>query len=187
MPTRLSDSTRPASLASAGSGRGGAGSWVRRIDCVAVGPHGEEAIIDFKYGGRSKYYRLIEDGKAVQLATYAYGRATPGGTFPAVAYLVLSDGLLYTPSGSPVRGDTQRYVIDAPAVQTVWDNFRQALDQSQTWLTAAAPVPARPLQKTPDWPPGATLVLDADLKADQRQEVCRYCDYRRLCGLEETL
>ena len=77
------------------------------IDCVARHESGEEAILDFKYGGRSKYHSLIEEGKAVQLATYAHGRCSADGRFPAVAYLVLSDGLLYTPAGSPVRGGGQ--------------------------------------------------------------------------------
>ncbi len=156
------------------------------IDCVAERNNGDEAIIDFKYGGRSKYHSLIEDGKAVQLATYAYGRSTVHGTFPAVAYLVLSDGLLYTPSGSPVRGDGNRSLINAPAIQTVWQQFSDAIDKADDWLTSDAPVPARPLQDPSQWPTGATIVLETKLKADQVQEVCGYCHYKSICGIQET-
>ena len=157
-----------------------------RIDCVAARDNEEEAIINFKYGGRSKYYSLIEDGRAVQLATYAYGRSTASGIFPAVAYLVLSDGLLYTPSQGPITGDRNRSIIDAPAIQTVWQHFSDALDIADDWLTGDAPVPARPLQDPSEWPDGATIVLETNLRADQDQEVCKYCDYKQICGIQET-
>lgn len=156
------------------------------IDCVATRGEGEEAIIDFKYGGRSKYASLIEDGRAVQLATYAYSRSTASGTFPAVAYLVLSDGLLYTPSQSCIAGDGNRSVINAPAIQSVWRQFAAAIDGADAWLNSDTPVPARPLQVPTDWPADATLVLDANLRQNQVQDVCKYCDYRQLCGIQET-
>ena len=156
------------------------------IDCVAQRDNGEEAIIDFKYGGRSKYHSLIEDGKAVQLATYAYGRSTVDGTFPAVAYLVLSDGLFYTPSGSPIHGDGNRSLINAPAIKTVWQQFSEAIENAEGWLTSDAPVPARPLQNSSQWPTGATIVLKSNLRANKLQDVCKYCDYKRICGIQET-
>jgi ATP-dependent helicase/nuclease subunit B len=156
------------------------------IDCVAKRNNGEEAIIDFKYGGRSKYHALIAEGRAVQLASYAYGRSTAGGAFPAVAYLVLSDGLLFTPSGSAVHGTAQHASINAPAIQTVWQKFSDAVEAAGDWLRSGAPVPARPLQDSSEWPAGATIVLKEEPKADEEQEVCRYCDFTRICGLEET-
>jgi ATP-dependent helicase/nuclease subunit B len=157
------------------------------IDCLAEREDGEEAIIDFKYGGRSKYYTLIEEGKAVQLAIYAYGRSLVTSRFPAVAYLVLSDGLLYTPSQNPISGDGGRSLIDAPAIQQVWEQFSTALGKADVWLTSGVPVPARPQQSPSDWPDGATIVLDSRLRTDRVQEVCRYCDYQRLCGILETV
>jgi len=156
------------------------------IDCVAEREVGEEAVIDFKYGGRAKYHSLIEEGKAVQLATYAYGRSTVSGRFPGVAYLVLSDGLLYTPSESPVDGDNNRAVINAPSIESVWRQFSNAIDSADNWLTSDAPVPARPLQEASEWPDGATLVLESNLKADQMQAVCRYCNFKSICGIQET-
>ena len=157
------------------------------IDCVAARENGDEAIIDFKYGGRNKYYSLIEDGRAVQLATYAYGRSTDRGTFPAVAYLVLADGLLYTPSEGPVAGDGNRsIIIKAPAIRTVWQRFSDALDNAGDWLTSDAPVPARPLQDNSQWPAGTAIVLETNLRTDQMQDVCKYCDYKRICGIQEA-
>lgn len=155
------------------------------IDCVAMRDNGEEAIVDFKYGGRSRYHSLIKDGNAVQLATYAHGRAKPDGSFPGVAYLVLSDGLFYTPSQSPVETGGSQSPIEAPAIQTVWQNFAAALAKAGDWLTSDAAVPARPLQDPSEWPAGAGIVLNDRLKKDEGQEVCRYCDYQLICGIKE--
>lgn len=157
------------------------------IDCVAARDDGSEAIVDFKYAGRNKYRDMISGGKAVQLATYAYSRSVDAAGFPAVAYLILSDGQLLTPSGSPVAGGTASSSIAAPSIQTVWDQFSKAIDAADGWLTGSDPIPARPLQLSSQWPNGAKIVLDVELKNGESQSVCRYCDYQRLCGLQETL
>lgn len=156
------------------------------IDCVAAREDGREAIIDFKYAGRSKYRDLIRAGRAVQLATYAYSRSGNGAAFPAVAYLVLADGLLYTPSGSAIEGNGNRVVIDAPAITEVWNQFSVAITAADSWLTSGEPIPARPLQLGQVWPAGSAIVLDMNLPNGQRHEVCRYCDYKYICGLEQT-
>ena len=157
------------------------------IDCVAAHDDGSEAIIDFKYSGRNKYRDMIKDGKAVQLATYAYSRSWDSTSFPAVAYLILSDAQLLTPSGSPVQGGTSSSKIEAPSIQSVWSQFSEAMAGAESWLTAGEPIPARPLQASSQWPTGAKIVLDVALKNGDSQSVCRYCDYKRLCGLQETL
>lgn len=155
------------------------------IDCLAEQKNGREAVIDFKYGGRTKYQDLIKNGKAVQLATYAYGRSTSVNSFPAVAYLILSDGLLFTPSGSPIDGDLNRFEVDGIGIQDVWDQFAAAIQNGDDWLTGDDQVPARPLLEAEYWPNGAELVLEANLKPDAVQAVCKYCDYQHLCGLKE--
>jgi len=159
------------------------------IDCLARRDDDAEAIIDFKYFG-GRYRSLLEDGHAVQLATYAAARHAERGLLgegcpaPAVAYLTLSNSSLHTPAGSSLVGASQAQMLpDAPAIQTVWDRFAEALRGADGWLEGREPVPARPLQRTSDWPDGADLVLDE--KADP-QRVCRYCDYAVLCGLEEV-
>lgn len=159
-------------------------SLMGRIDCVAVRADGQEAVIDFKYGGRSKYRSLLEDGRAVQLATYARGRATPESGFPAAAYLVLSDGMVFTPSGSPVHGVRNGH-IDGNSMQDVWKAFASAIQQADDWLTGEVTVPARPLQIPDDWPDGVELVLETKLKSGEQQPVCGYCHYQPICGLRE--
>lgn len=156
------------------------------IDCVAARDDGNELIVDFKYSGRNKYREMISEGKAVQLATYAYSRSNDAGNFPAVAYLVLCDAQLLTPSESPIVGGTSSSVVTAPSIRTVWNSFSQAIDDADDWLTAGESIPARPLQSPKDWPNGTRIVLDIDLKNGESQSVCRYCDYKRICGLLET-
>ncbi|WP_437193944.1 PD-(D/E)XK nuclease family protein [Planctomicrobium sp. SH527] len=160
--------------------------FVGSIDCLAERDGGEEAIIDFKYGGK-KYEKWIADGKAVQLATYAYSRSKEAGRFPAVAYLVLADGLFYTPSGGPVQGDDNRTVVEGPSIQAVWSEFETAISGAESWLTEDGCVPARPLQTLEDWPVGTRIVLETNLKSTDCQSVCKYCEYQHLCGLRQLL
>ncbi|MBB3208920.1 CRISPR/Cas system-associated exonuclease Cas4 (RecB family) [Rhodopirellula rubra] len=160
--------------------------FIGSIDCLAERESGEEAIVDFKYGGK-KYEQWIAEGKAVQLATYAYSRSKEAGRFPAVAYLVLADGLFYTPTGGPVHGDDNRTVVEGPSIQAVWNEFESAISGAESWLTDGGLVPARPLQTLEEWPDGTRIVLETNLKATECQSVCKYCDYQHLCGLRQLL
>ncbi len=157
-----------------------------RIDCLARRKAGGEAVIDFKYGGRSRYPEALQKGTAVQLATYAHGRSQVTGSHPAVAYLILSDAVLCTPQPNAIAGARAGDTIAGPAIEEVWTRFAHALHHAGDWLTSDSPVPARPLQEPPLWPDGATLVLNDRPRDDNPQHVCRYCHYPRLCGLEET-
>lgn len=154
------------------------------IDCLIERADGNEGIIDFKYGGK-KYERMIAEGKAVQLATYAFSRSIETGHFPAVAYLVLADGLLFTPSGGPVNGDGNRTIVEGPEIRAVWEQFQVAITNAEEWLTTDGQIPARPLQGPGDWPMGATIVLETSLKPTEVQSVCKYCNYQHLCGLRQ--
>ncbi|MFB3905842.1 MAG: PD-(D/E)XK nuclease family protein [Acidobacteriota bacterium] len=161
-----------------------------RIDCLAVSDHGEELILDFKYGSANTYRELLRNGRAVQLATYAAARGSQrAGRFPAVGYLVLSTGTLLTPEGSPIRGAGPAEIVrQAPSVREVWARFAAALDRADGWLRGEAPVPSRPMLEFSEWPEGTELVLDGPnrkgvMPDPATQYVCRYCDYPVLCGL----
>ena len=156
------------------------------IDCLAQANDGREAVIDFKYAGRKKFYKMIEEGRSAQLATYAFSRRQATGRFPSVAYLILSDGKIFTPSGGPLEGVDPAQAINGPSIEQVWSNFSRAITAAENWLTTDEPVPARPLQDAADWPPGSDLVLIDPLPRNETQSACRYCDFTRLCGLEET-
>jgi hypothetical protein len=157
-----------------------------RIDCLLQAADGSEAVLDFKYAGREKYRRLLADGRAVQLATYAHARAEATGRYPAVAYLILCDALVFTPAGSALRGAATREIITAPAITDVWRQVEAAFPAADAWLTGGEPVPARPLQEPVARVRAAVLVIDEDAKKERADlEPCKYCDYQYLCGLAE--
>ncbi len=153
------------------------------IDCVVVDERGEEAVIDFKFGSAKKYRSFLAEGKAIQLATYAAGRATKTG-LPPVAYLILVTGELFTPSGSALRGATAQQLVErGPPIGDVWRNFTLALRASEKWLSTGE-IPVRPLRPMETWPLGSNLALDPAAFQKREQPICRYCDYGELCGLE---
>lgn len=152
------------------------------IDCLVRRPDGEEAIIDFKYAGREKYRRFLEEGRAIQLATYAYARRQAGSRFPAVAYLILADGLLLTPEGNPLRDIPSSEVVAGPPMADIWARLTAAIPEADGWLAGDEPVPARPLQDATEWPKGVALTIydPKPVKPETRQPCC-YCNYRVLC------
>ena len=155
-----------------------------QIDCLAKRPDGKQAIIDFKFGGHNKYTKMLEEGKAVQLATYAHSQRDAAGNYPAVAYLILANGRFVTPNGSAIKGGDGLQTVDGPPISEVWDKFVKAIEKCGTWLTTAAKVPAWPLHSPHQWPKGVELVLQDDLKIDESQTPCRYCDYTKICGIQ---
>jgi len=149
------------------------------IDCLARRPDGSEAVIDFKFAGR-KYRALLEEGRAVQLATYAAARAQEAGIESvAVAYLILCDSRLHTPEGSPLAGSRRGDIVDgAPGIESVWNDFVAAIEAADSWLDGSEPVTARPLQDPEEWPEGTGLVM----KEKEADRACTYCPYDVLCG-----
>lgn len=151
------------------------------IDCLAKRPDGKQAVIDFKFGRDVARVQMLADGKALQLATYAYASRDAADNFPAVAYLILYNGRFATPSGSALVG-RKIETVDGPAIEDVWNNFVNAIENCGDWLTTESLVPARPLQNPADWPAGAGLVLSDSLTGDETQSPCAYCDYSAICG-----
>lgn len=157
------------------------------IDCLAVRDDGQEAVIDFKFMGHTKYPPLLEEGKAVQLALYAFARSQQnGGRFPSVGYLILDRGLFFTPEGSRILGDGPLTVVKGPPIREVWDSFTEAIRNGDRWI-ADGFVPARPLQVPGDRSEGCGMVIEGlGYGKDQADKApCKYCIYKPLCGMEE--
>jgi ATP-dependent helicase/nuclease subunit B len=151
------------------------------IDCLAKRPDGKQAVIDFKFGRATARGEMLEDGKALQLATYAYASRDGADNFPAVAFLILNNGRFATPSGSALAGG-EIEILDGPPIEDVWNAFVAAIENSGDWLTTDARVPARPLQDPANWPGGVELVLKDRLNRNETQSPCSYCDYSAICG-----
>jgi len=155
---------------------------------VICAEDGEEAVIDFKYGGEKKYRELLESGRAVQLATYAHTRSRESDRrFPAVGYLVLSRSALYTPGLSRLLGEGPFLQIDGPAISEVWERFKKALSDADGWMRGEEPVPARPLMDPVVRPEGTDMVIEEPGKGKTREDVapCLYCDFKLLCGVRQ--
>jgi hypothetical protein len=158
------------------------------IDCLVGTKDGEEAVIDFKYMGKKKYRRLLEDGHAVQLATYAYARSqASNGEFPRVGYLIIADGLLYTPTGSPLYGAAKIALVNGKPIKDVWQDFYSALKSSGSWLSVGGKIPCWPLQVPDERPKGTEMVIEEPDRNTPQEEVepCKYCDFKILCGIKE--
>ena len=152
------------------------------IDCLARRADGREAVIDFKYAGR-KHHDHLAEGRAVQLATYAAARAQEAGVIEvAVAYLILCNSNFHTPEGSPLIGSRRGDIVEgAPAIDTVWNEFVEAVSTTDAWLGGGEPIPARPLQDPEEWPVGTELVV----KEKEADRACMYCSFDLLCGRTE--
>jgi ATP-dependent helicase/nuclease subunit B len=157
------------------------------VDCRLESSDGSEALVDFKYGGVTKYRNLLAEGKPVQLAVYARGLSAASGKALGempVGYLIIAGNRFLTPGSAPVAGTTAEQRVDgAPAIGEVWRRLVQAISTTQAWLAGDEPVPARPLQKSDSWPKGVEMLLDENGKD---QNICKHCDYRLLCGIDEV-
>lgn len=140
-----------------------------RIDCV-IADDNEEAIVDLKLAG-ARFENLIEEGRALQLATYAHSRGARSG-----GYFILAKGSLFTPSAAPVRGGPR--TIEGPDLGETWERLEQALRNASPWMMEG-PVVARPLQDPAAWEHGTNVALDAEAA---EHVLCKYCDYDILCG-----
>ena len=63
------------------------------IDLLVTNEHGDEAVIDLKWGGTSYRKDLLKENQALQLALYAYLRQKQG-RWPAQAFFILQEGRL---------------------------------------------------------------------------------------------
>lgn len=150
------------------------------IDCEIEDPTGRRAVIDFKYSSAARYRDLLAKGRAIQLATYASGRDTD------VAYLALTNATLHTPEGSPLRNALPSEVVaGAPAIDEVWRRFERAIRDADSWMSDGV-LPVRPRQGRHEWSTGVDLVVqNSNYGYPPEPTICRYCDYRRLCGQDD--
>lgn len=152
------------------------------IDCLIQNDAGQEGIIDFKFSGK-RYGDLIREGRCVQLAMYANNRNSKSHRYPEVAYLILDRSELITHQEAPIAGASDCTQVTGPTIHQVWSEFQAAITNAEDWLTTHGEIPARPLQTTDLLPKGAHIVLDVNLKDNEPQRICKYCDYQQLCGV----
>ncbi len=154
------------------------------IDCLVQRSDGSEAVIDFKYGSRTKYREMIEEGSSLQLAGYAAMRRQETGSWPAIAYLMLNYGFMVTPCGGAVAGALSPEIKDGKGAESVWGVVSEVLERGDGWLDTGH-IPVRPLQEPGHRTKNTGIFIEDPSKDKKRESLrpCSYCDFKPLCGV----
>ncbi len=142
-----------------------------RIDLIVRDRNGVEGVIDLKWTGSRAWRRKeVEEGRAIQLATYSR-LLVPAGGAPAGYYLLRQRELL-AEAGSALahEGLTVGRTLDA-----TWDaiaaDWRELTELARSGRGLAAGVP------------GVAQHLPADLGFLPGERVCAFCDLGNVCRI----
>lgn len=162
-----------------------------RMDVVLSDQAGNRFVIDMKWtGSAKKKEEEIADGRALQLAGYAWLLRPAEGGDSGAGYFLLAQGNFI--SDSPMLGHD---AIDADAnLQEVW---ALGLD---SWAARAAEIDEGRLEATGVIWDNIKFAEDCGASKTNRllqerfeqagllycEPFCKYCDYRTLCGVKEA-
>jgi len=143
------------------------------IDLLLSHPRYGEVVVDFKWGGWTYHKKLLEEGRALQLALYAKAAQKSGRGLPPTAYFVLSEARFLTlhhgllDPAVVVEGRSMEETITA--ARATYGEVRDELEAGEL----VAPLlldEGSPLAET--WK-GQPLTLE---------DPCEYCDFKGICG-----
>jgi ATP-dependent helicase/nuclease subunit B len=152
-----------------------------RLDLLVAAEDGQHAIIDMK-GGMSTYRDLLRDGRAVQLAAYAFAQAgkREAGAWPDAGYFSLKRGKLF---GLASRTLPHAEVIAGPTLIETWQKVERSLGRllprAQQGRFAVTGVRGAPSLLEALGIPEAEASAHLALPSGAR---CQYCRYDALCG-----
>lgn len=149
---------------------------------------GQAFVLDMKWSNSAKYRKLeVEDGSALQLATYAWMlRSADGAQDVHAGYFMLAQGQLI--SDSPLLGSNA--VIAARTLEEIWNMAVASLGEVLTNLEKGL-LNAHGIDEL------LTLVEEGEtlekIQAKRKEQYlergmlyqspsCQYCDFGRLCG-----
>ncbi|RYB04317.1 PD-(D/E)XK nuclease family protein [Lichenibacterium ramalinae] len=140
-----------------------------RIDLLVRDRQGGEAVIDLKWTSSRTWRRTeLEEGRAIQLATYGHLVAPAGGA-PAGYYLLRQRELL-AEAGSALAREGLRVArtLDATweAMETDWGKLTRLARSGRGLATGV---------------PGVAEHLPADLGFPPGERVCAFCDMGHVC------
>ena len=156
------------------------------IDVLLQDAAGGDVILDLKWG-KSTYYDLLKDGRALQLAVYAEARrrSTGAENFPPSGYYALRAGVALASDAAAVLGAAP---IKGPPVVKTWKRAERTLPLVERSLTegkilvGGLMVGSSVLQLLGREGQEAEYL---NLRKDERDgscSVCKYCTYEALCG-----
>ncbi|MDQ7057310.1 MAG: PD-(D/E)XK nuclease family protein [Ghiorsea sp.] len=144
------------------------------IDLQLEDKDGQVFVIDLKWSGSTKYKKQeVKDGKALQLASYAWMLKSADDVWAPGAYFMLAQGELLT---DDARFKTKYPIESALSAKEVWQLG------SKTWTNMFAQVHKGEIEVSGLWD-------EKDLKEEREQAglmyvqpPCHFCDFGKLCG-----
>lgn len=156
------------------------GSPHGRLDVRLVDEKGKDAVLDLKWGA-SSYRKLLETGRAIQLAVYAIAlRAQKGrASMPPVAYYAMSAAKVLT-ADDRMLAPTK---IDGISLDETWSR----VERTQLAVRASLARGQIPVANTRRSLPLLEQLGVPESKRDEHfsSEVdtpCEYCSFSSLCG-----
>ena len=143
------------------------------IDLMLEDDEGNTFVIDLKWSGSTKYKKQeVEDGKALQLASYAWLLRKDNCAWAPGAYFMLAQGELLTDDSS-----FKSKVTESPlSGQEVWAHG------SKTWISQFNQMKSGQIE-------ASGLIDEKELKAAREEAElmyssppCHFCDFGKLCG-----
>ena len=144
------------------------------IDLLVTHAEHGLGVIDLKWSRADKYRRdELEEGRALQLATYGAISDPGGSSFAPGAYYLLSQRTLLGPTGSFVADEE---ITPARTLEATWDDL---VSTWRSWRNVAKRGKVFATGLVPD--PG---VLPQNLGVPPREKPCTYCELKTLCRVE---
>jgi RecB family exonuclease len=157
-----------------------------RIDVRLENDEGKQAVLDLKWGASSKV-KLLEGGRAVQLAAYVHAlhqKETngPKRSVPPAAYFTLSGGKVLTADSR--MGLREDDTLEGATLDETWRRVEKTARAVQESLRGgkiyvAATKRALPLLDALAIP---TAEHSAYYAVAKNTDACEYCDYPAICG-----
>ncbi len=147
-----------------------------RLDLLAERDDGSEVVLDLKWGRRT-YVALLEQGRAIQLATYSYLRQSvhPSARPVPAAYFSLSRGELLV---APDLARPGRRPIGARTAADTWP----IVERTALALAASLASGRIPVTGVAGAPSLGEVLGRGDLVAAPAGSACTYCSHDALCG-----
>lgn len=131
-------------------------------------------VLDVKWQRRDARVRALEEGTALQLATYAHLVDGPDASY-GIGFLIAHSGELVV-TGAHLPGATR---VDGLAVDAVWQAVVSAYQLRRHEVAQRKVLATGVVEHDEDSPPTKDVVADGRL---QLAPPCKYCSYGILCG-----
>jgi hypothetical protein len=142
---------------------------------LVVGP--DPTIIDLKSGSEGFHRESLEDGSAVQLASYSH-LFEKDGHFPSAAYFILKTRRLFTTAKRPFPDAN---LVSGPDLADTWRALKQLY--TMRWKEIEGHTVASRGQRGPkgEFVPSKSQLKNGELNLTPP---CEFCGFELLCGWE---